>query len=256
MAANLFSVPKHEVARIIYEALLNTDTSNLKVIHLVDNTDKILSLVANRFNHISKQKPSNDLPRVTKLDEDVVSFKIHTYKKKELKRLLLDNRIKVFIYHGDITKATVDAILCSNDEGLSCSAGIAKIMANLAGDVYKKRCQEEARRQKLKASDVVPIMTENYGIIINAILPRLTDLSSKRTSHDDGAYKQLMERTFKNAFEEARNYGVSSLAMVPLGAGGLKESTLFKLFSVYALHIMTNNSKMKLRYLSPDYIVL
>lgn len=219
MLANVFNVPKHEVARIICEVLASSNSINLKEVHLVSTMDHILPLIGGAFLEMSREEPSNEYPNVTQVDQNVITSAMRRRLKRKPSQLAIGDRVKVFISCDDITKLKVDAIVCSNDKQLSCSKGLAKRIAKLIGKQYKKKCKQAARGNILHTSDAVSIKTNRLGVIINVVVPRLSRLTKKIKKHDADTYKNLLSASFKKAFDEARKCGVSCLAVSPLGAG-------------------------------------
>ena len=204
------------MARILCESLASAETNNLKVIYLVDETDELLTLIGGYFLQMSRKKPHHDLHDVTELSHDVVSSKIEECLKRRRKELLIHNQLKIFVYCDDIMMVHTDAVVCYNDDKLSCSSGLAKHIADSMGKSYKGQCSEAARSKKLEPSDVVSIKTEKNGVIINVVVPRCP--AGNRKSDGD-AYTQSLRTSFQNAIDEAKKCGVSSLALSPLGAG-------------------------------------
>lgn len=216
--ASMFTVPEQEFAKIVCQVLLNTNSRTLKEIHIVDNRDSVLTLIADEFRQKCSGHPENGLLNVIRLGQNMVSSTIGRRIAGRLKELVIDNRVKVFVSTEDMTRLKVDAIVCPNDKMLSCSTGLAKDIAAMAGREYKTRCSEAARTKELSPSDVVCINTDDLGIIINVVVPKLQKSFWTYTESDDYVYRELLQASFQNAIDEARKCDASSLAIYPLGA--------------------------------------
>lgn len=210
-------MPKQDVARIICEVLSAIKCTELQEVHLVDLSDQILPIIAGRFSQMHESP--EEFHAITELGIDVVSSAIEKRVKPKQSETTSQGRVQVFISCGDITKLQADAIVCSNDKKLSCSSGLAKDIAVLAGYRYKERCKEAAEEKKLHSSDAVSIRTDDLGIIINVVVPSLKKFSWKVKKPDSGVYKRVLRTSYQNALDEARKSGVTSLAISPLGTG-------------------------------------
>jgi len=215
----IFTIPERELARTICEVLININSQSVNEIHLVNTTDRVLSLIRDTFLEMNESNQQKSLLSAIELGGKTVSSTIEKRIKRRPDELLIHNRVKVFIYCADITKLKVDAIVCPNDENLSCSTGLSRELADLAGTAYTKRCRDAARSKTLKPSEVVSIRTEDYGLIINVIMPHLNSSFWTYTTFDDYLYREVLHISFQNAIKEARKCGVSSLAICPIGAG-------------------------------------
>jgi len=216
---SIFTIPERVLTKAICEVLININTQNVNEIHLVHISDPILSLIRDIFIEINESKRPNGLLNVIELGEEMVSTAIEKRLKGKPDELLIHNKVKVFIYCADIAKLNVDAIVCPNDEKLSCSSGLSKELADRAGTVYKKRCRKAAKGKTLMASDVVSINTKKHGVIINVVVPHLRTSLVKDRHAEKYNYGDSLRMSFQNAIAEARKGDIRVLAMHPLGAG-------------------------------------
>lgn len=230
MLTKVFNVPSHEVARVICEVIATANPKYLKEVHLVDIVDDTLSLIGGTFLQSCRQGSPNASDDVIELDHEVIFSTIQRRLTIKTHDPSIYDGVKVFISYGDIINLKADAIVCANDNKLSCSSGVAKKIANLVGGEYKEQCRQTAKDMNLHSSDVVTIKTKQFGSIINVVVPSLTRLSKTLTKSQINSYKKLLTAVFENAFEEARTFDVSCLAISPLGAGkySLRLSELYE----------------------------
>jgi len=201
------------------EVLTNIKTNNLREIHLVDVIDQVISLIPNTFVTIDKDNESDDLHKMTELTDDIVASTIWKRTEGSLKPVQIQKGIQVFFYQTDMPQLKADAVVCPNDETLSCSTGVAKNIADLVGNDYKMCCQEAVKNREIHPSDVVSINTDNLGIIINAIVAPLTSFSKKDQEPDYDGYKEMLNKTFQGVIDEVERHGVSYVAMSNIGPG-------------------------------------
>ena len=216
---NALKVPRQKFVKVVCDVITNAKARNLKEIHFVDRTDQVLTLLGGAFLQKIISKTNKEFLDVVRVDEGLVSRTIQKRLERKQKETQIDDKVKVFIQCDEITMVKADAIVCPNDRKLSCSTGPAKDIADSAGSDYKKRCKDAARKRIPKSSDVICIHTDKLGDIINVIIPRLRLFSKLNRTTKDESYKNLLRASFKNALEEARKCGASSLAIYPLGAG-------------------------------------
>ena len=127
--------------------------------------------------------------------------------------------LKILISSDDITTLQADAIVCSNDEKLSSSSGLSKQIASIAGESYKKRCEELTKDKTFQPTDVISIDAKEHGIIINAIVPILGKSPEQLEQVDKESYKKALSTTLQKAIDEANRSAVSYLVITPLGEG-------------------------------------
>ena len=219
MILSVLEVQRQHIADLICEVITNAKMKNIREIHLVDNADRLLSPLAGAFLKKNNNKSCNHLLDVIRLDKESVSNAIQKCVKWEQKVTEISDGLKVSFRCDNIANVKADAIVCPNDQKLSCSTGPAKHIADSVGIWYKWTCKEAARRRTLHGSDVFSIYTLTHGIIINVIVPRLRSSLRKTRMSENEAYKDLLERSYEKGINEAKICGASSLALYPLGAG-------------------------------------
>jgi O-acetyl-ADP-ribose deacetylase (regulator of RNase III) len=204
---------------------------SLQEIHLVDVTDLMLNLMSAAFlQRISSSTTSSG--DVIELGKDTVETTIQRRKCVLPKGFLIHDQVQLFIHPCDITKLKVDAIVCSADKTLSCSTGLAKFIADIAGKDFKDTCHKYSKAHKLGPSDVVPMPAHNLPVVFHAVAPRLGGSWRYVSQNDVGTFKELLSTTFYNVLAKGTHSNLQTLAIPPIGAGKFLEQYFMKTFIV------------------------
>ena len=212
-----FGVPRLEAAQIVFEVLTTAKTKYLKEIHLIHIKGLLLlSAIGEVFCRKCTEEPQN----CAVLDENkLIRLLRKRSRDTDAGERFTPNTIKVILARKNEPFEDADAIICPNDEKLSCSLGSAKAIAQSDGSGYQRRCDEAARQRSLHASDVVAVESEVFGTVINAVVPQLGTAAEQLQNAEQLSYKTLLRKTLKNAADEAMKSDCATLAIIPLGAG-------------------------------------
>lgn len=117
-------------------------------------------------------------------------------------------RIKLCI--GDITKYKIEAIVNSSNEYLCGGSGVNGAIHHAAGIELTAEC---AKLGGCKKSEVK--VTKGYNLPAKYILHTV----APRYGQEEGKEKELLELTYKNVLDKAKEYGIKRVALPAFSIG-------------------------------------
>jgi len=217
----------------------NGNVTCLREIHFIDRDLGLVSAIQNEFNqkfNMVSSGPANTVPsdqptgKSVKRESGYMRSKsedhasMHQDKPPDItpsvkfpKQYKTTKGIKLFIVEDNITKLSVDAIVCPQDEGLCSFGAIAKMI--------EKTCDEEYKRVVYKMSRIS--MTEvkkckatpkglPFRYVVHAVAPRW----DKYAVHDKKKFEKELELTIRNFIRHASDSReIKTVALPVLGIG-------------------------------------
>lgn len=117
---------------------------------------------------------------------------------------------RLILIKGDITKHEIEAIVNSSNEYLCGGSGVNGAIHNAAGKELTSEC---AKLGGCKKSEVK--VTKGYELPAKYILHTV----APRYGQEDGKEKELLEITYRNVLDKAKECGIKRIAFPALSIG-------------------------------------
>ncbi|XP_041379290.1 protein mono-ADP-ribosyltransferase PARP9-like, partial [Gigantopelta aegis] len=128
----------------------------------------------------------------------------------EVQPLVKGKQLDVMVYKGDITQLSVDAIVNAANDRLAHGAGVARAIADAAGDDLLKEGNRYIREHGVISVSGVAVTTAGRlpcKKVLHAVGPAMYDYKDKRECLED------LCKTILRCLCEARNLNMSSVAI-------------------------------------------
>lgn len=217
----------------------NGNVTCLKEIHFIDKDLGLVSAIQNefsqRFNMISSG-PANTVPSDQPTGKSVKRENVYMRSKSEdhapmhqdkppdithslkfPKQYMTAKGMKLFIVEDNITKLSVDAIVCPQDEDIRSFGAIAKIIEKTCDEKYKRVVYRMTRisMTEVKKCKATP-KSLPFRYVVHAVAPRW----DQNAVYDKRKFVKELELTIRNIIRHASDSKeIKTVALPVLGIG-------------------------------------
>jgi hypothetical protein len=217
----------------------NGNVTCLREIHFIDKDLGLVSAIQNefsqKFNMVSSGS-ANTVPSDQSTGKSVKRESVYVRSKSEDHASMHQDKptditpsvkfpkqyntakgIKLFIIEDNITKLSVDAIVCPQDDDLHSFGAIAKMIEKICDEEYKRAVYKMARisMKEVKKCKATPKGLP-FRYVMHAVAPRW----DKYTVHDKQNFTKDLELTIRNIIIHASDSKeIKTVALPVLGIG-------------------------------------
>lgn len=218
----------------------NGNVTCLREIHFIDKDLALVSAIQNEFNqkfNMVSSGSANTVPSDQSTGKSVKRESVYVRSKSEDHASMHQDKptditpsvkfpkqyntakgIKLFIIEDNITKLSVDAIVCPQDDDLRSFGAIAKMIEKICDEEYKRAVYKMAR---ISMTEVKKCKATPKGLpfryVVHAVAPRW----DKYTVHDKQKnFTKDLELTIRNIIKHASDSKeIKTVALPVLGIG-------------------------------------
>ena len=132
--------------------------------------------------------------------------------------------LRVYIHIADITKLKVDSIVNAANGHLRHGGGVARAIADAAGDTltdHSKQVLKLHPKKKFATTDVIATRSGELpcGMVLHAVGPRWPDRAIFNKDKEKACVKEELLDVFSNVLQYADLQEVNSIAIPPISSG-------------------------------------